>query len=393
MANGSTSTGERAASVSLHQPLPPSRFALAAWGLVAVGVVLRLVRYAANRNLWVDEILLVRSALDHPIGDLLRPLDYDQGAPVAFLALVHAAADLLGRHEYVLRLVPLLAGCASLFLFRQVALRVLVPRAVLLALALFAVVEPLVYYAAELKQYSSDVTVALAVLLAALRAADGGLRVAPLITLALVGAITVWLSHPAVFVLAGVGVALLADALRAGDRRGAVLLAGVGAAWAVSFAVDYELLLRPLVGSDYLQHYWQDAFMPARPLAAARWQVGALLGSLRYPVGIPLPAVAALAATLGAVDLARRQPRVVAFLLLPVALGMVSSAFHQFPFGGRVILFITPAFVLLIAAGIESLLAVPLARVRLTGALLALLVIGPPVVAGARAALDPPGWE
>jgi len=146
-----------------------------------------------------------------------------------------------GEGERALRLVPLLAGLGSLWLFPLVAGRWLSPLESLLALALFALAQPLVYYAAEVKQYSTDVFAALALLWAAGRALDA--RPHPLWTLVTAGVLGVWLSHAAIFVAAGVGLTLVICAWVRGDRRRAALLAAVAAAWAASFLVLYTLVL------------------------------------------------------------------------------------------------------------------------------------------------------
>ena len=84
---------------------------------------------------------------------LIHPLAYNQGASLGFL--------MLGVNEYALRLIPLLAGIGSLFLFFAVAKRCLRPEGALAALALFAACDSLICYSSEVKQYSTDVFVCL----------------------------------------------------------------------------------------------------------------------------------------------------------------------------------------------------------------------------------------
>jgi hypothetical protein len=83
--------------------------------LILVGVALRLVEYFHNRSIWWDEAMLALNVLHRTSGQLWRPLDYDQGAPIGFLLLERAAVDTLGQSELALRLVPLAAGIASVF--------------------------------------------------------------------------------------------------------------------------------------------------------------------------------------------------------------------------------------------------------------------------------------
>jgi hypothetical protein len=144
------------------------------WILLAVGILFRLARFIAGRALWYDEILLADNIVHRSIADLLfKKLDYWQAAPAGFLLLERLCVDAFGPGERSLRLVPLVAGIAAMVVFRALALRMLRRPAALLAIALFACLGPLIYYASEVKQYSSDAAFAVAILLCAAKVADG----------------------------------------------------------------------------------------------------------------------------------------------------------------------------------------------------------------------------
>ena len=76
---------------------------------------------------------------------------------------------LFGPSELVLRLLPYLAGLASLALFWSLCRRVLPPLPAALALALLSVSYYPVRHAVEVKPYSLDLLVALSLLLPAVR--------------------------------------------------------------------------------------------------------------------------------------------------------------------------------------------------------------------------------
>ena len=86
----------------------------AAAALMALGVILRLRPYLANRSLWIDEAFLVLNILERDFGRLLQPLDHLQAAPVGFLVLERLVVLLLGPRELALRLPPLLFSVGSL---------------------------------------------------------------------------------------------------------------------------------------------------------------------------------------------------------------------------------------------------------------------------------------
>ncbi len=133
--------------------------------LVLAGFVLRLRQYLANRSLWLDEAMLANNILSRSFAGLTQQLSNDQGAPIGFLFLQKTITLLLGDSEYALRLLPFLAGCLSLCLMFLLVRKVASPFAGSLALALFAVSPALIYYSSEVKQYSSDVAIALALVL------------------------------------------------------------------------------------------------------------------------------------------------------------------------------------------------------------------------------------
>lgn len=117
--------------------------------------------------------------------------------------------------------------------------------AVPLALALFAIFPSLIYYSSEVKQYSSDVMFALLLLYLGTRGRA--------MLLGVFGAVAVWFSHPAIFVLAGLGVVIM---LRGWKYALPFLLP------AASFLLCYSTVLRKLSQDAELLVYWQPNFMP-----------------------------------------------------------------------------------------------------------------------------------
>src|SRR5262245_60588048 len=101
-------------------------FVRAAWTIIGAGVLLRFAHLVSGRNLWSDELMLANEVLPRGVGQLTEPFQ-STGAPVGFLVLTRFAIDLLGEADWVLRLVPFVAGCAALILLYRVAVRLLTP--------------------------------------------------------------------------------------------------------------------------------------------------------------------------------------------------------------------------------------------------------------------------
>jgi len=362
--------------------------------LVAVlaGALLQVMQYAVNRAIWLDEALIVHNVLNRGFRGLMDPLDFGQTAPYGFLALERAAVALLGGGEYALRLVPLLAGLAALALFPAVARRYVSAPARTVAVAIFALTPFLVYYASEVKQYSLDVLVATVVLWAAAELRDR--RPGAVGKAMAAGVLGAWLSQPAVFMLAGAGLALMHGAVRAGDRRRMTALAGIGAAWLASFAGSYALSRRSLADPEYMQAFWRHGFMPLPPAGAADWAwlPERFVRMFREPLGVvgenPFPLLQHLQTGAGVVLFAagvawmfRRRPLRLAIAGLPFVLMVAAAAVRAYPFAGnyltsgRVLMFLLPSLALVLGEGAARVWrAVPAGRAAAAGAVALLLL-------------------
>jgi hypothetical protein len=380
--------------------------ALAGPGLVAAGAAARIWRWFANRSLWGDEGFLAINLLERSFAGLALPLAHGQAAPLGFLWLEKACALAFGEGERALRLVPLLASLAALPVFLRVARGLLAPRDALLALALFAISEPLVFYASETKPYASDVLVALLVAWPALLLVQRGTSRRRLAALGAAGALGPWFSLPAPFVCGGAGLAAAGALWRRGGARAAAPIAGLAALWLASFAAEWALLLRGLRTNAILVESWKGYFAPL-PISgeALAWWWRALLGFFNDPLGLPATGLAAFLFAAGGMALARRAPWATSLLLAPIALALGASlaglhpfptssryglAERYYPFYGRLLLFSVPLALPCLAAGIGWLLDSPSRVRRLAGVAAAAVLFAAPLRQLVVNLADPP---
>jgi hypothetical protein len=368
----------------------------------ALGVALRVRALFAGRSLWLDEAMLAWNICGRSLGGLLKPLDYNQGAPVGFLVLERLAVQWFGANELALRAVPFLASVVALALAGWFCLAHLGVRAAAVGVALVALAPSLISYAGELKQYSVDVTAALLALILAAGAVRHGLTARRAAGLAAAGAVLLWFSHPCAFVLAGSGTTLLAvGALR--RRRDHVLFAtGVCAVWLVSFAVSYALTLRDLNSNATLAEFWGPAFLPFPPTSASdlRQYVAVTVGVFESPfqntqlddsLAQRMAVITGAAWLVGCVALAGRGRRVLlALLVLPVAFALVAALLHKYPLRGRLALFTAGPTFLVVAAGLDTLLGARDLMNRTVGRVLLLGLLFLPSVQAAQFLLEKP---
>ncbi len=337
------------------------------------GAALRVRNLGVPRSFNDDEASVAVNVLERSWIGLTAPLDFDQGAPIGFLWAVKLCAVLLGEDEWVLRLVPLLAGIAALPCFYLLARRLTDAYAALFALAIWAFSYRAVEYSATLKPYGLDFLATCVVLLAATDE-----RPERLPRLALVGALAICFSFPIVFVLAAVGCVLAWEPLRARRWPELLRLGGVGATWLGVFVLNLFGVGAALLQSDFMRRFWAEAraFMPLPPrsIADLEWFRDTYVALFNSPIGLGYVEIGAVAYLAGLVAFARRDRTVAVLLTLPLGLALLASGFELYPFGGRLLMFAAPLLALPVAEAIVGLVrsTAPLARV--TGVVMAALV-------------------
>jgi hypothetical protein len=325
--------------------------------VVLVGMAFRVGVYLRNPSFWIDEAMLAVNVVHRSPAQLLEPLDLNQGAPIGFLLLSKAALVLLGNSEYALRAVPLAAALAGFAMFVALAYRLLPLVAARLAVVLFAFSPYLVGYAAEFKQYELDAAIAVGLVLLGRPVWEGTAARRDRVLLAAAGAVAVWFSHPAVFVLGGVGSAMLLDAVVKKDRTLGLRNAAVVAAWVVSFAACYLFFLRRLGTNAYLIDYWAGTFLPLPPVRPGdlAWLVNHFFLLFDKPGGFDgetgTGGFAAVCCLIGAVAMARSNWRLLVALGMPFAFALAASGLRKYPFAGRLMLFAVPLMIVLVAHG------------------------------------------
>lgn len=330
--------------------------------ITAIAIALRLIQYLAKTSMSFDEAALALNAIHRSYSTILDQLDFNQGAPPLFLLLQHATQAALGKGEYSFRAVPLVAGVLSPILMIPFARRLLLDaRASMLALALFAFSESLILYSATGKQYELDVLAAVAVYLVALNVIE--LTSFRWTTIwAIVGAISIWISFAAVFVIAGLGLGLIVRDAVLHRWRSVALHSFAAATWLSSFAAVYFV---SVVDLSHLEKSLQSESAGGSPASSVPRTVA---GAIRSDLGIGRldligqdvgRVVASLAIVLIVVGLAAfvrdRRPTMAALLAAPFLVTLLASELGRYPLFPRTLLFLTPALVASIAYGAVSL--------------------------------------
>ena len=347
---------------------------LAVPAIIVLALALRLTHYLLNPSLSNDEASLALNLIHRSYTSLFERLDFNQAGPPGFLLLQKLLSDVFGTSPYSLRFAPLLAGVVSCLLIHRVTARVAGPLPALIALTMFALSYPMITYAATNKQYALDVLVVLALYAMAIDL-PGTLHARETALFALVGMAAVFLSHPAVFVVATIWSVL--SVRNAAAHRWAEVgkLAAIGVAWIGSFAIAY---LATRASIEQIQESVPIAW--ERPAAALR----TLAGTVRYLLGIPtfapevrgtLTCIAIILSLIGIGVLARRSLSLTVMLIMPTILATGAVLVGLYPNFARTFLFIMPSVMVLIASGSGYLVSPHRRRIIRSGGVIALALL------------------
>lgn len=359
------------------------------WSIIALGITLRVVRFAANRSLWGDEGALALNIVNKPLPDLFGRLDFLQGAPAGYLAAQEMTTALLGDTEPALRLVALLSGIAALVVFAFAARRLVDAPAAGLAIVLFALSEPLVYYSSEVKQYATDTAVATILLLGAVAVDWRRWRPAALALVTAAGSVLIWFSHPSLIMLPSLIVALLVARYLEGDTQSLRRIAASATVMSVSGAMAY------LVSRRNTSAVAEAALGPGGGADGITSPLSNLWDAVADPVGIAYSAtgLAFAIAFLGMLALLRRSLEAALVVVGPIAATLVAAGLDLYPFSGRFVLFLVPSAALLVGAGLWALFHVAADRRHVFAAVSAGLILGYPSATAVKNLVSPPGHE
>ncbi len=372
--------------------------------MLLAGLLWRIVRYAMGFPIWGDEAFIAVNFITRDFAGMIRPLDYGQIAPLAFMWVELAITRVLGLSEWALRLLPFAVGVASLLLFWRFVRDTLPRRPALLALGIFAAGFYIVRHSGEVKPYETDLLVALGLTMLGWSVFNRPQSFGRWIVLIALAAAAPWCSYPSVFAGGAVGFLLTWLLIRASLRpsapqceRGTVgrknpsppalgpnpeskiqnpesIARAVFLGWSAygvvllgSFAAMYFAYAQPhAVAAAHLTEIsmWAQAFPPLmEPAKLLTWLLGIHTGLMfAHPYGGTAPGsiVTFVLFVIGAAQLTRTNRPLLLLLLGPLPLAFVAAAFKAYPYGGsaRTMLYFAPAICLLAGLGWYTMLSV-----------------------------------
>lgn len=131
--------------------------------LFIVGFFIRSLVYSFNYDIYEDdECRLLIAYLEQSWWGCFLPLKYAQSAPPLFIIFQRLIGAIFDYKEWVLKLIPLLASFASIFVFYKISKKFFKYKlSIILSLLLFAINARIAYFSSIIKQYSTDILIGL----------------------------------------------------------------------------------------------------------------------------------------------------------------------------------------------------------------------------------------
>lgn len=319
--------------------------------LVFLGVATSVVAYAYNRSLWINEAMLAQSVLTRSITRLLAtPLDYAQSAPAGYLLVVKLLTMLFGRGEWVLRSISMVSSFASVllvYLLLRQYFRVSKP---LIGTALLATLPFFVQYSNEFKPYMTDACLALLVVYCYVLYTQKRMS---LVGLTVLYSLTIWFSFAAIFIALPV---IGYQAATAGRDRRAKYAASM-ACILISAAIYYLVWLKPSASglrTDETE-YWRHLSFPLLPKSIGDLRLIKRMARHLLEVLGQGRLIYLLLAASGLVTCFRRHKEFFWILLATAGLILIASYLGKYPIQDRLLLFLYPLLMLLVAVSLDAI--------------------------------------
>lgn len=339
-------------------------------GLAFTALAVFYLRTLGHPSLWLDEAW----EANYYVGIVPAPW-YNR--PVLYMGEERLMARLFGPGEFVLRLLPCLAGLATIAATWWLVRRTMGRACAWLAAGLLAIAPTFLYESHQLKHYTFDALFTVLLLIVYLRYREEP-SVRRLAAFAATALVSFGFSFTSIFVLAAIGLVHGASAIaghrsdgasaRAGAPRdpspgaGLALFVGVNVLLLGAFAAIYVTFHASAQGDTLLKDYFVEAWAPwSDPLALPGWlarqsRVLAEMAGASSFVAFALLLAAGVRRELGG-----RAPRLFAAVTGVCLLVLVAtSAVHLYPYGSaRLTLFLAPLVCALAAAGILEAFGIP----------------------------------
>lgn len=325
------------------------------------GILLSTIQFIYNRSLWLDEAMISLNIITKNSLELLKPLDYEQVAPILFLQLEKLFSLLSPKSEYGLKLFPLLSYLGSLYFFYRILKLIFKNQyTIIFSLSLFVFNATLIYFSNEVKQYMTDVLLITFMYFLILK--NYKKEEYKYYLISLLGASSIFLSNVAPIILFSIGLHELYNYI---INKTIIFkhLAFTYSIWLITFLIYYYYFIHNHPTKEFMINYWlkEDAFIPSNPFSINFYtflneklkmmftsllpfsRTGEIIMYFLFPIG-------------SFILIFRKKIGFLILIFIPLILHLILSANKLYPFDLRLILYLSPILIITISFGFNSVI-------------------------------------
>lgn len=302
-------------------------------GLIFIlGIYLRTKVYLTNQSFWHDECALAWNILNKNYIELFQPMRFLQVAPPMFLIYTKIIIGYFGNAELVFRIVPFVSSLLAMVMFYFLSKTLLYSKkSVLCASLLFAISFPLYYYAGEFKPYSTDVLFCIFTIYI-----YQYLNKENLFLYSLLLSTFIWFSFPTMFLIGAIAL-LVGFSRNYTGKEKLKFFVPLSVSWGLFYYYYFQKVFH--MQKTGMMNYWNSEFINLDNWLKIFQNANSFIFSPEY--------ILAILMVVGLIIYFYQRSRFALFSVVTLLLVIVASAFHVYPFYGRMILFLIPFAILL----------------------------------------------
>ncbi len=359
-----------------------SKLPLLASILVGLGVLFRLHHLTTLRSLRLDEAALAVELIRRDYWDILFGWSYNTHiptAPIGFLSVSKFFLHSSHGHELALRFLPFVISLITLYVVLKQTVRLFSPTLAQITAIMLALSTPVIFFAADLKQYSTDIFFTTILLFATIHFQRHREGLRSLLAYGALGVIALIFSFTAVFMLFSCGLVLILKAWRDRDKSLGIRSALVGIFWAMIFIGIFSNSAGLVMSNDQLFQMYEGTYLRdvmASPLLSAQMLLKLIPANFGI-VWMPLSVTACVLMMLGAAKLIQEDWFKGLLIVVPLILVIAASLAGRYPFFDRFLIFLVPCTALMLARGCIAVASVSHTRQWAKGLVVLLLISQP----------------
>lgn len=316
--------------------------------VILLGFYLRFKGYWANPSFGHDECGAAWNIKFKNYKELFGILRFLQVAPPLFLILTKFLTQVFGYSEKVFRFIPFITSFISIFAFYFLAKKSFNNKlAILFSIFLFVINQRLIVYSFEFKPYSSDVFCAITLLLLFLNININKINNKKIILYSLILALFPWFSFISAFIIAGGFLNIFLNDFKNNIRKKILLFMPLF----LSGLIYLKICLFSNYTGTHMVSDWEKFFVTLNPLHFL-WLLTESIKYLFFPVKFLLFVL--ILFIWGTIIYSNEKSETFKIAILGFATFLIASLFHIYPFSDRIILFLTPIYILFIAKPLET---------------------------------------